>query len=1634
MQKLVSTTGQTATSTNLNADYAQAFTTGSNSGGYVLTRVDWKFSRDGTDPLPLANVTVSINQDSSGAPGAVIATLSNPASLPSDGLAQFTAAGNGIPLAANTTYFAVFDTSFQSSDDLFKTSSDAEDTGAAAGWSIADSFRGRLFGASDWAFTVNDTMAIAINGYPAVSMVSNTGLVVPAIDASFSHDRGQQFTTGSDTGGYNLNSLALRIKSSSSTAPVYSVSIQGDSSGLPDGTAVGTLTTSATLSASYASVEFAASGISLSADTKYWAVIDVSTGDADTDVALKPSTIEDPGGLPGWSIRDQSHFRSQDNTGNWQTVTGAWPIELQVYGAPVDQAAPTLVSATVNGTSLSLAFNENLDSGSLPAGSAFTVSGGRSGTGTAAISGDTVSVTLDSAVNSGETVTVDYSQPSGSKLQDNAGNLVASFAGQAVTNDTPQPQQPTPQPQQPTTQTAVKLVGNTELASATPSSFNNDHAQAFTTGSSSGAYVLTRIQLNLNRQSGAAPTYSVSIHSDSSGSPGALVGTLTNPASLPTHSGLASFTAPDGGIRLTAETTYFAVIDVIVKGGATGVRTTASDDESGESDWRIANDGLFRANSSTGAWTTSTSSRKINVWGYALPVLVSNVGQTNHADIGGLGVDHGQQFTTGTHRHGYDLTGVEIDFASLAADADFEVSIWSSFTRQSIGRDVPSARVGTLSNPASLGGAGIKTFTAPDGGIHLDASTKYFVVLDGAATQTTAKGTLNNSATGTLDAGVSAGWAITVGSIFQDHSSDIDNPIPWLSHAQSKKIAILGSLTPAPLLVGNHGQTPAEVDWSGDIAQAFTTGDIPGGYLLDAVVLRARQEGGTKLDLADLTASIHSDSSGFPGTSLGTLTDPSDGIPSTAGPVRFTADGIALAADTTYWLVLDQSTASTDHLFVTASGDEDAGSAEGWSIANGIRGRSFLGTTWTFTPSTPLLIELRGARADRTAPTLESATVSGTSLSLTFNESLDSGSLPAGSAFTVSGGRSGTGTAAISGATVSVTLDSAVNVGETVTVSYAPPDGSKLRDNAGNLAARFSGRPVTNLASSPSTPGTPGPGPGTPGGSGGTEQARREPEPLQLALWADRPGYRAGETVRLYRTVDPHDDKRRYRTFAWLERSDGSERRYLAPLAAGGELHPEPVDRRGMPAEVASARALEAADRALSFEGEAPEPGLWQFVLELRPGESDEPFEQSEEPAGTRRAWAKFTVAERSLLLNRRGFDREVRSDLTLRGDTIHYLGHQLFVHDGATLTIEPGTLVMAAGRNAAIIVEPGGRIVAEGTREAPVVLTCSAPIGWRAPGCWGGLRILGRAPVTRLEGVAPGVLPPDRPVYGGSEAEGSSGRLSYVRVEFAGAGGDPDEPEGALPAIGLYGAGSGTVLEHVQVRASLGDGFAFHGGAAACERCVASGSGGAGLSWQRGWRGGASHLYVQHGSGGLDGLAGGNDEEGYDREPRSLPTLSNVTLVHARPFGSRGRTAVALSLSSGSGVNIRDLLATAFRGGGIEAGGRSSLLFREGESAVSGALLHSSGFRPLRGVPRDAVEVISRDPKLRDVRDFPNPDPRPKADSPALRELPPSDREIAPGWNYIGAFDSKENWLEEWTVFGPESAYDLRQREEDEN
>ena len=113
------------------------------------------------------------------------------------------------------------------------------------------------------------------------------------------------------------------------------------------------------------------------------------------------------------------------------------------------------------------------------------------------------------------------------------------------------------------------------------------------------------------------------------------------------------------------------------------------------------------------------------------------------------------------------------------------------------------------------------------------------------------------------------------------------------------------------------------------------------------------------------------------------------------------------------------------------------------------------------------------AAADTTAPALDTATVNGTSLVLTYDEALDTGSVPASTAYTVSvGGTTVTlasaSPVAVSGMTVTLTLAAAVAAGDVVTVSYAAPTTNPVQDAASNNAAALTNREVTN-----DTPATP---------------------------------------------------------------------------------------------------------------------------------------------------------------------------------------------------------------------------------------------------------------------------------------------------------------------------------------------------------------------------------------------------------------------------------------------------------------------------------------------------------------------------------------------------------------------------------
>ena len=806
------------------------------------------------------------------------------------------------------------------------------------------------------------------------------------------------------------------------------------------------------------------------------------------------------------------------------------------------------------------------------------------------------------------------------------------------------------------------LVANTGQADVTTSSrlSTNDHAQAFTTGDNGAGYALTAVSLDLRIHGSPAtePTYTVQIYAaDSNGRPtGSSLGTLTNPALV--ASGPNRFTTL--GIGLAASTTYVVVADVTTAGSSDtsnfiAIQTTAADaeDAGAASGWSIADGGLHRTWNTT-AWTTSANSRQIEVYGTLLTGPEITIS-------GGQAVDEGTaaQFTVR---------------ADAAPDADLTVKL-------------------TVSESGSFvasGDLGSKTVTIGDG----ETSASYSVPTQGDST---------NESHGSVTVTVNAGSGYTLGDpasasvTVRDDDGGGMNLAPVFTNQPTT--ASVNENSPA----GTSVVTIAATDGNNDTLS----------YSLDATSRQVFAIDGNGAITVKTGATPNHEAR----ASYTTVVTASDGSLSATHTVTISVNDLAEPPPAPAAPTVNAVDGNPTSLQVSWSAPSTSGipAITGYDVRYQVQlsgswnTLSFSGTTRAATitglsPSTTYEVQVRARNHEGTGgwspsdtgttgapvpPALQGATYSGDTVTIRFAQPLDTTSgLPAAAAFTVTVDGTPATILEVRFGSVILTLAESVTEGQQVTVAY----DSAL---AGNPLRGLNGADVDSFGPQPVRRDT---------GQGDDADPPRDPQPLQLALWTERPGYRPGETVRLYRSLDPHDDRGRYQTFVYLERPGGGRRRYLAPLSASAELYREAVDARGLPERAADARSLVQADRELAFEGPAPGPGLWQFVLELRPGSPGEQpaqGEQGEQPAEnprTRRAWAKFAVAERAQLLNVRGFDRELREDLTLRSDTLYYLQHQLFVPAGATLAIEPGTVVQAYGRQAAIIVLPGGKLVAEGT------------------------------------------------------------------------------------------------------------------------------------------------------------------------------------------------------------------------------------------------------------------------------------------------------------------------------------------------
>ncbi len=232
-----------------------------------------------------------------------------------------------------------------------------------------------------------------------------------------------------------------------------------------------------------------------------------------------------------------------------------------------------------------------------------------------------------------------------------------------------------------------------------------------------------------------------------------------------------------------------------------------------------------------------------------------------------------------------------------------------------------------------------------------------------------------------------------------------------------------------------------------------------------------------------------------------------------------------------------------------------------------------------------------------------------------------------------------------------------------------------------------------------------------------------------------------------------------------------------------------------------------------------------------------------------------------------------------------------ILVKEGATLTIEPGTIIKGtnksydgteAANGSSLIIERGAKIMAEGTKDAPIVFTSAKPKGQRMAADWGGVIICGKAKNNQGEMTVEGGV---NAKHGGSDDDDNSGVMKYCRLEF---GGYPYSTDNEINGLTLGSVGRGTKLEYIQVSYAGDDSFEWFGGSVNCNHLVAYHGWDDDFDTDNGFSGKMQFLLgVRHpriaDQSNSNGFESDNNQDGTLIEPYTSCVFSNVTFIGPR-------------------------------------------------------------------------------------------------------------------------------------------------------
>jgi hypothetical protein len=412
----------------------------------------------------------------------------------------------------------------------------------------------------------------------------------------------------------------------------------------------------------------------------------------------------------------------------------------------------------------------------------------------------------------------------------------------------------------------------------------------------------------------------------------------------------------------------------------------------------------------------------------------------------------------------------------------------------------------------------------------------------------------------------------------------------------------------------------------------------------------------------------------------------------------------------------------------------------------------------------------------------------------------------------------------------------------------------------------------------------------------------------------------------------------------------------------------------------------------------------------------------------------------------------------TLAADTTWTTGNtyvlpadtKVAVKSPAILTIQPGTVILGS-TNSALVITRGAKIIANGTAQAPIVFTSSKSVGLRAPGDWGGLIILGKAPVNvNANSTPPGTEAPfeafgaNEPdgLFGGSDPDDSSGSLKYVRFEFGGVAYLPDRE---WNNVTFCGVGRGTVVDYIQSHKGADDSVEFFGGTVNVKHLVLTQNEDDGFDTDNGWEGKAQFVAIQHvaprGTDASNGYESDNHgtATSFTAVPRTLPTVYNVTMIGKKDYVAAGSWGALFRRGTG-GMYFNHII-TRWARGAVEVRDQQTMdQITAGNLFVKNSIffdnMGADGNWPAPNVGSAAAPILdfdektiftaaawsnrdAVDPMLTDPTNLTAPNFKPASGSPALTggASPPDDGFFDVTATFVGAVGTTD-WTIGWTSF----------------